>query len=99
MSNTPEVVDYLLRNLNLIEGVLGRLLRLEHLILERTDQMAIDLTKLNEAVAAIESRLAALATQVADLTAQVAAGSTTAADQAAVDAVAAKLSTDAAPPA
>lgn len=55
----------------------------------RLIQMALDLTKLNASVAAIESELARL---------RALPPQTDPADQAAIDAIAAKLETDATPP-
>ncbi len=74
-----------------------------NLLLQRMRHMAIDLTKLNAGVAAIEGVVTTLRQQNAALTAQVAALTAqvgeTPADQAAVDAVGDKLTADAAAPA
>lgn len=59
--------------------------------------MAVDVTKLNAGIAAVEAKLTDLKTQIAALQAQIAAGpQTDPADQAAVDAAGDKLTADAA---
>lgn len=71
-----------------------------NLLLERTAAMALDLTKLNAGIAAIEAARTADKQKIADLTAQVATLQAQIgegpADQAAVDAAGDKLTADAA---